>query len=88
VTYISVEQFIIAELVAEGSPRKAFLSNISVDDFDIYDEEFGWVISQAELGKPINVRLFKKKFPDFEFIRPRERIQDLCEEIWVGYFSS
>jgi len=81
VTYISVEQFIIAELVAEGSPRKAFLSNISVDDFDIYDEEFGWVISQAELGKPINVRLFKKKFPDFEFIRPRERIQDLCEEL-------
>jgi DnaB-like helicase C terminal domain len=78
---MSVEAFVISELVVEGSVKKAYQAGITKEDFDICDEEFEWLEVQAEKRQPITVRRFKKKFPDFEFIRSDERIQDLIEEL-------
>lgn len=78
---MSVEAFLIAELVHEKSVKKAFQAGLTAGDFDIYDEEFQWIERQAEKRLPITVRRFKKKFPDFEFVRSGERVQDLIEEL-------
>lgn len=78
---MSVESLVIAELVAEGSPKKALQLGITDDDFEIYDEEFAWLLERAERQKPINPRLFKQAFSDFEFIRPHERVEDLIDEL-------
>ena len=78
---MSVESFLIAELVAEGSVKKAYQAGITKQDFDLCDEEFAWLEVQAEKRQSITVRKFKKKFPDFEFIRSDERVQDLIEEL-------
>jgi hypothetical protein len=78
---MSVEAFLIAELVAEKSVKKAFQAGISEKDFDLYDEEFRWIVAQQEKRLPLTVRRFKKKFPDFEFVRSGDRVQDLIEEL-------
>lgn len=78
---MSVEQFVIAALVDEGSVRRAFQAGIEAQDFELYDEEWNWIVGRAEHRKPINTRLFKKAFPTFEFIRSNEKIGDLLDEL-------
>src|SRR6187549_2135915 len=78
---MSVEAYVIAALVDEGSPKKAFQAGVTEDDFEFHDEEFAWIIGRAERRKPITPRLFKKQFPEFDFIKPRESIGDLIEEL-------
>lgn len=78
---MSVEQFVISALVDEGNPKRAFQAGIDTTDFEIYDEEWLWVVGRAEKRKPINSRLFKKQFPEFEFILPKENIGDLLDEL-------
>jgi hypothetical protein len=78
---LSVEQYVIAGLVDEGSPKAAFTAGITDDDFEIYDDEFGWIVSRAERRKPITPRLFKQKFPEFDFILPKESLKDLLDEL-------
>jgi replicative DNA helicase len=78
---VSVEAFVIAELVEEGSPKRAFQEGITERDFDLHDEEFAWIVERYEKRKPVSVRLFKKKFPDFDFVRSDEKLTDLIEEL-------
>ena len=78
---MSVEALVIAELVKEGSPKIALQDGITDEDFEIYDEEWAWIIFRSENRKPINQRVFKEKFPDFEFLTTKERIQDLIVEL-------
>jgi hypothetical protein len=78
---MSVEALVISALVDEGSVKKAFQAGLSHEDFTIYDDEFNWIVSRAERRKPITPRTFKARFPDFEFILPRERLGDLIEEL-------
>ena len=78
---MSVEALVIAALVDEGSPKRAFQSGVAADDFELYDEEFDWMILRAERRKPINPRIFKQKFPDFDFILPRDNLGELLEEL-------
>jgi DnaB-like helicase C terminal domain len=90
---MSVEQFVISALVQEGSPKRAFQSNVGSDDFEIFDEEWQWIVRRAEQRRPINSRIFKKAFPEFEFIRQQENIGDLLDELkqeraYVGVTSA
>lgn len=90
---MSVEQFVISALVEEGSPKRAFLAGVSAADFELYDEEWNWIVHRAEQRKPINRRLFKKSFEDFEFVTAKENVGDLLEElkmerIYVGVTSA
>lgn len=78
---MSVEAYVVAALVDEGSPKKAFQAGVTNDDFEIHDEEFEWVVRRAEQRKPITPRLFKKQFPEFDFILPKERLGDLLDEL-------
>jgi len=78
---LSVEAYVIAGLIDEGSPKRAFQAGISRDDFEIYDEEFDWIIARAEKRKPITARLFKQRFPEFDFILPGENLADLFDEL-------
>ena len=78
---MSVEAFLISAIVDEGSPKKAFQAGINDEDFEMHDDEFRWIVSRAENRKPITPRLFKQRFPDFEFILPQERIGDLIDEL-------
>ena len=77
---MSVESLVISEIVAEGSPKKAFQAGVSSSDFEIYDEEWQWIISRAEQRRAITARAFKKRFPDFEYVRSGERLVDLLED--------
>jgi len=78
---MSVEQFVISALVDEGSPKRAFQAGVGAIDFEIYDEEWEWLVSRAEKRKPINPRVFKKQFPEFEYVVAREKIGDLLDEL-------
>lgn len=78
---MSVEQFVIAELVHNGSPREAFRAGLSVSDFDVYEEEFQWIVDQSERSLVINPRRFKTKFPDIDLVRSGERVQDLISDL-------
>lgn len=78
---MSVEAFVVAALVEEGSPKKAYQANVSSDDFTIYDDEFKWLERRAEIRKPINKRIFLERFPDFEWTPPKEEVKELLEEL-------
>jgi hypothetical protein len=78
---MSVENYVIAALVEEGSPKRALQAGITGDDFEIHDEEFDWIVARAEKHQPISPRVFKMKFPEFDFIRPQEKIGDLLDEL-------
>lgn len=71
----------VAALVDEGSVKKAFQAGVTQDDFEIHDEEFDWIVRRAESRKPITPRLFKKQFPEFDFLLPKERLGDLLDEL-------
>jgi len=77
----SVENLVLAAIVEEGSPKKAFQAGITRDDFRMYEEEWDWIIEQLERSRAINWRRFQQAFPDFTKIVPKERLQDLVEEL-------
>jgi len=78
---MSVEAFVIAALVEDGTPRKAFQASVEREDFSIYTEEWDWLLQQTERGRNINWRRFQEAFPDFERVQSNERLQDLLEEL-------
>jgi replicative DNA helicase len=77
---LSYESFLIASLVQEGSLKKAFEENLSPDDFEVFDEEFAWMIERVESKQPITPLFFKQKFPEFDFITADESLSDLISE--------
>lgn len=78
---MSVEAYVIAALVEDGTPRKAFQVGVNIDDFSMYAEEWEWIINQTELGRVVNWRRFQEAFPEFERVQSKERLQDLLEEL-------
>jgi replicative DNA helicase len=77
---LSYESFLIASLVQEGSLKKAFEENLSPDDFEVFDEEFAWMIERVESKQPITPLFFKQKFPEFDYITADESLSDLISE--------
>lgn len=78
---MSVEAFVIAACVEEGSPKKALQAGISGHEFQLHEEEFDWLVQQVEQKRAINWRRFQEAFPEFERVVPNERLQDLCDEL-------
>jgi len=77
---MSVEAQIIAALSTEGSLKKAFMADLTVDDFEIYDREYEWMFNRLERKEPITPFFFKRKFPEFDFILSEHPVNDLIEE--------
>lgn len=78
---MSVEAYVIAAIIDEGSPKKAFQAGISKTDFIMHEDEFDWIVQQMEGKRPVNWRRFQNEFPDFEKVILDERLQDLCIEL-------
>jgi len=78
---MSVESYLISALVEEGSPKLALQAGISGGDFEIYDEEFDWLVTRAEKRQPVSPRLFKQRFPEFDYLLAQEKVADLVDEL-------
>lgn len=80
---MSVEALTITAIIEEGTAglRKAYQAGVTVQDFPAYEEEFEWVERRVSQRKPINARVFRQKFPDFDWLVPREEIADLFTEL-------
>lgn len=81
---MSVEALTVASVVENGgaSLRRLYATGISVHDFALYDDEFRWVERRLAQRKPLNRRVFRAKFPDFEWNGvPSEDIADLAAEL-------
>lgn len=81
---MSVETLALAALVEEGrvALRKLYANGVNQDDFPVYAEEFEWIEQRLSVRKPVNRRLFRQRFPDFEWIGvPKEPIEDLAHSL-------
>jgi RecA/RadA recombinase len=80
---MSVEALTIAAVVEEGPSaiRKLYSAGITERDFPLYDEEFRWIERRLVSRKTLNRRVFRQRFPDFEWAVPKESIDDLAAEL-------
>src|SRR5262245_43736682 len=80
---MSAETLTIAAVVNEGAPalRKLYSCGVSVQDFPVWEEEFRWCENRLGRRKTLNRRVFTERFPDFEWVLPRESIADLASEL-------
>lgn len=80
---MSVEAMTIASLVEEGTGalRTLYASGITEQDFPVYEDEFVWVTKRLARKKPVNRRVFRAKFPDFEWMKPVDSVRDLAAEL-------
>jgi hypothetical protein len=78
---MSVESLVITALVEEGTPKPAYQQGINKNDFEIMTDEFEWIERRFEKRKPITRRTFRERFDDFEYIVPKENIDDLLIEL-------
>jgi replicative DNA helicase len=80
---LSVEANVIAAIVEEGNNglRKMYQAGVTAEDFPVYEEEVAWLERRAQERKPINVRVFRRKFPGFDWITTDERLTDLLPDL-------
>lgn len=78
---MSVEPLVITSIVEEGNLKPVYRAGVGKDEFQIYSEEFEWIENRFERRKPITRRLFKERFEDFEYIVPKEPLDDLLDEL-------
>lgn len=81
---MSSESLAIALLVEEGAKalRSFYANGVTGGDFLIYEEEFEWIEKRLARKKPMNRRVFRERFPDFEWIGvPKEDPADLAAEL-------
>jgi RecA/RadA recombinase len=80
---MSTEVLAICAVVDEGASalRKLYGASISSKDFIVYDEEFKWLERRFNNRKTVNRRVFQQRFPDFEWMRPTETVQELAAEL-------
>lgn len=78
---MSVEVITISCIVDEGGSalRRLYGKGITAKDFALYETEFKWIEKRLALRKPLNRRVFRQKFQDFDYMPPRgETIDDLA----------
>jgi replicative DNA helicase len=79
----SLEVLAISAVIAEGAAglRKIYAEGVTKHDFPIYEDEFTWIEERLSAKKTMNKRVFLERFPDFEYLVPDSRIQDLAKEL-------
>lgn len=80
---MSVEALAVTAVVEQGAIalRKLYAEGISSHDFPIYEEEFKWIEKRLSAKKTLNRRVFRQRFPDFEWMVPDEPVADLALEL-------
>lgn len=62
--------------------QKVYHAGVNREDFATYEEEWDWVEYQYSKRQNVNVRTFKRRFPDFEWLLPAKgSLQDLLTEL-------
>lgn len=66
---MSAEAILLSKLIEEGAGalRQVYTHGIGANHFTYYRNEFTWVESRVARRKPINRRIFRETFPDFEW---------------------
>lgn len=72
---------VIAGIVDEGTPKGAYQAGINKYDFEFAQEEFEWIENRFQQRKSVTRRLFCERFPEFEYVRPKEKLADLYDEL-------
>lgn len=81
---MSVEPLAIAAVVEDGATalRTLYANGVTSRDFLIFDEEFEWVEKRLARKKTLNKRIFRQRFPEFEWEGvPKESTKDLALEL-------
>lgn len=81
---VSAEAILLTKLVEEGAGalRQVYTHGIGSNHFAYYAREFSWVESRVARRKPINRRVFREAFPDFEWMPAHnEAVPDLALEL-------
>jgi hypothetical protein len=80
---MSVEALACALVVEDGvsALRRLYGHGVSASDFPLYEDEFRWIERRLAKRKPVNRRVFREKFPDFDWAVPSEGIDDLAVEL-------
>lgn len=80
---MSAEALTITAVVEDPAAlRKLYAGGISYRDFPEYEEEFRWIEKRLGSKKTVNRRVFRQKFPEFEWPGvPKESIEDLAAEL-------
>lgn len=77
---MSVEALAISAIVEEGASalRTLYANGVTSKDFVVYEEEFEWIEQRASAKKPINMRIFRQRFAEFDGLRASESVKDLA----------
>jgi len=81
---MSTEAMLLSALVEGGASalRSIYGKGVTANHFAVYEDEFKWVESRLARKKPVNRRIFREKFPDFEWMRTKdEDIGELALEL-------
>lgn len=79
---MSVEASVVAAIVEEGTSglRKLYQAGLAAKDFPSYEDEVQWIEQRISNRKPVNPRIFRQRFEDFDWLPTKERLHDLLEE--------
>lgn len=80
---MSVEALVLSAVVDEGASalRTLYANGVTPADFPVYDAEIEWIESRVSAKKPLNRRIFRQQFPDFDWAVPTGSIPDLAAEL-------
>lgn len=79
---MSVEAAVVTAIVEEGigGIRKLYQAGLSSGDFPAYEDEVDWIEKSLSNRKPVNPRIFRRRFEDFDWLPPKEPLQELLVE--------
>src|SRR6185295_7005127 len=80
---MSVAPLALTAIVKEGvgGLRKCHQAGVRPTDFVSYQEEYEWVLDRIADGAPVNPRVFRRKFPHFEWLPPDEPLVELLKDL-------
>lgn len=80
---MSVENLLISALVEDGVSvlRTLYANGVTIEDFPIYEDEFEWIEKRLARRRVLNRRVFRTRFPDFEWSVPKDSTKDLISEL-------
>jgi replicative DNA helicase len=80
---MSAEAAAISAVVREGAGglRKVYQHGVSRQDFQTYEEEFAWIEERVSQRAAISQRVFRRRFPDFEWLPTDERLADILIDL-------
>lgn len=76
---MSVEPAVLTALVEKGKSglKQLYREALTADDFIVYREEYDWIDHRLSAHHIVNPRIFRQRFPDFDWTSSTEPISEL-----------